>query len=110
MADDHSGQEPVEELREGSERYRIITELVSDFAYCLNVASDGHLEHAWSTDTLERLTGQTLGYDYAAPEAERRAATDRWVEWWESSGESGRPSASGVGIAGTSEVSPGEAE
>lgn len=60
MADDHSGQEPVEELREGSERYRIITELVSDFAYCLNVASDGHLEHAWSTDTLERLTGYTL--------------------------------------------------
>jgi HEAT repeat protein len=33
--------------------------------------------------TLERLTGQTLGYDHAAPESERRAATDRWVEWYE---------------------------
>lgn len=33
--------------------------------------------------TLERLTGQTLGYDHAAAEAERRAATDRWVEWYE---------------------------
>lgn len=60
--------------------------------------------------TLERLTGQTLGYDYAAPEAERRAATDRWVEWWESSGERAGPRASGVGVAGTAEVSPGEAE
>ncbi len=28
--------------------------------------------------TLERLTGQTLGYDYAAPEAERGAAVERW--------------------------------
>lgn len=35
--------------------------------------------------TLERLTGQTLGYDYAAPESERRLATDRWVEWYEQS-------------------------
>ena len=28
--------------------------------------------------TLEQLTGQTLGYDYAAPEAERGAAVERW--------------------------------
>ncbi|QYK49585.1 MAG: HEAT repeat domain-containing protein [Phycisphaeraceae bacterium] len=33
--------------------------------------------------TLERMTGQTLGYDHAAPERERRAATDRWVEWYQ---------------------------
>lgn len=31
--------------------------------------------------SLERLTGQTLGYDYAGPEAERAAAVERWVEW-----------------------------
>jgi len=28
--------------------------------------------------TLERLTGQTFGYDYAAPEAERGEAVERW--------------------------------
>ncbi|MBX3316979.1 MAG: HEAT repeat domain-containing protein [Phycisphaeraceae bacterium] len=33
--------------------------------------------------TLERMTGQTLGYDHAAPERERRVATDRWVEWYQ---------------------------
>lgn len=27
---------------------------------------------------LERLTGTRRGYDYGAPEAERRAAVDRW--------------------------------
>ncbi len=31
---------------------------------------------------LEEMTGQTLGYDYAAPEVERRAATDRWEAWY----------------------------
>jgi len=34
--------------------------------------------------TLERLTGETLGYDYAAPEREREEAVDRWVRWVES--------------------------
>lgn len=31
--------------------------------------------------TLERWTGTTNGYDYAAPEAERRAAVDVWTRW-----------------------------
>jgi len=31
---------------------------------------------------LERLTGQTLGYHYAAPEQERADAVGRWVEWY----------------------------
>jgi hypothetical protein len=31
--------------------------------------------------TLERLTGETLGYDYAAAEHERAEAVDRWVRW-----------------------------
>lgn len=28
---------------------------------------------------LENLTGDTLGYDYAAPASERRPAVERWV-------------------------------
>ena len=32
-------------------------------------------------ETLERLTGETLGYDYAAAPAERRAAVGRWREY-----------------------------
>ena len=34
---------------------------------------------------LERLTGETLGYDHAAAEGEREAAVARWVEWYEQS-------------------------
>lgn len=31
--------------------------------------------------SLERVTGQTLGYDHAAPAAAREASVERWVEW-----------------------------
>lgn len=31
--------------------------------------------------SLERLTGQTLGYDHAAPETQRAQAIQRWVDW-----------------------------
>ncbi len=31
--------------------------------------------------SLERLTGETLGYEHAAGEGERGAAIGRWVEW-----------------------------
>ncbi len=32
---------------------------------------------------LERITGQTLDYDYAAPERERRERVEAWVRWYE---------------------------
>ncbi len=32
--------------------------------------------------TLERLTGQTLGYEYWAPDPVRRQSIDRWQAWW----------------------------
>lgn len=41
---------------------------------------------------LERITGQTLGYDYAAPEQERREQVEAWVRWYE-----GRPHTEPVG-------------
>lgn len=31
--------------------------------------------------SLERLTGETLGYDHAALEAQREEAVLRWVDW-----------------------------
>lgn len=30
---------------------------------------------------LEKLTGETFGYDYAAPEPARLRSIERWVEW-----------------------------
>jgi hypothetical protein len=31
--------------------------------------------------TLNRWTGQTLGYDHAASEPKRKASADRWEQW-----------------------------
>ncbi|MCC7390327.1 MAG: HEAT repeat domain-containing protein [Phycisphaerales bacterium] len=50
--------------------------------------------------SLERLTGETLGYEHAAGEGERGAAIGRWVEWERARADGG------VGPAG---VSAGEA-
>jgi len=38
---------------------------------------------------LERRTGETLGYEHFAPEADRLAAQARWAEWWSSREEGG---------------------
>jgi two-component system sensor kinase FixL len=45
-------------LRESEERYRVITELMSDYAYAYRVEPDGTFIHEWSTDDpVIRLTG-----------------------------------------------------
>lgn len=43
---------------------------------------------------LERITGERFGYDYAAPEARRREAVDRWVAW-QSARQTGRAASGG---------------
>lgn len=43
--------------------------------------SDDPAARLVAINTLHRLTGTTNGYDHAAPEPERRAAVDRWVDW-----------------------------
>lgn len=45
--------------------------------------SDDPATRLVSINALYRLTGQRLGYDYAAPIAERGAAVGRWVEWYD---------------------------
>lgn len=44
--------------------------------------SDDPAERMLAIAALNRLTGLTFGYDFAASRAERRAAIGRWVEWW----------------------------
>ena len=43
--------------------------------------SDDSLVRMVAIRSLERLTGQTLGYDHAAPEWRRDEAIERWVAW-----------------------------
>ncbi|CAG0946974.1 two-component system, NarL family, sensor histidine kinase EvgS [Anaerolineae bacterium] len=46
-------------LRENEERYRIISELVSDFAYAIRIGSDNQQTIEWMTDAFNRITGFT---------------------------------------------------
>ncbi len=46
-------------LRNSETRYRVVSELTSDFAYCVKVEPDGTLHVEWVTDAFTRITGYT---------------------------------------------------
>lgn len=47
------------------------------------LASDDPAERLLSIRTLERITGETMGYDHAGTLASRREAIDRWAAWYQ---------------------------
>lgn len=49
----------IESLRASEARYRIISELTSDYAYAFRIEPDGSLYCEWVTDAFERITGYT---------------------------------------------------
>jgi PAS domain S-box-containing protein len=46
-----------EALRESENRYRLVSELVSDYAFSFRIEPDGKLEYEWGTNSLKRLSG-----------------------------------------------------
>lgn len=46
-----------EALRIGEERYRIITELSSDYAYVMRVNPDGNIEREWISGAIQDISG-----------------------------------------------------
>jgi PAS domain S-box-containing protein len=52
--------EAMEQLRRSEARYRLISELISDFAYSLRIESNGQLTQQWATEALTRITGYAL--------------------------------------------------
>jgi len=48
-------------LKESELRYRMVSELTSDFAYGVHVGPDGSLTMEWVTDAYRQITGYTLG-------------------------------------------------
>lgn len=47
----------LEALRESEERYRLVSELTSDYADALRVEPDGSLTREWVTEAFTRITG-----------------------------------------------------
>jgi PAS domain S-box-containing protein len=44
-------------LRESEERYRILSELSSDFSFALRMGRDRRVQFAWASDAIRRVTG-----------------------------------------------------
>ena len=44
-------------LRQSEERYRLVSEVSSDYVYSIRVDPDGALTHEWITDPFTRITG-----------------------------------------------------
>lgn len=49
-----------EATRISEERYRVVSELVSDYVFSLRVDEAGNFTREWITDAMERITGYTL--------------------------------------------------
>ncbi len=55
-----AAKERNDELSASEERYRIVSELISDYAYSLQITPKGELLHEWITeDSFKRVTGYT---------------------------------------------------
>lgn len=55
-----------EAVRVSQQRYRLVAELTSDFAYAFRIAADGAVRAEWVTDAFARLLGRSLA-DVAQP-------------------------------------------
>jgi PAS domain S-box-containing protein len=49
-----------ETSRAGEERYRLISELVTDYACCVSPGAEGEAAVEWETEAIARITGTTL--------------------------------------------------
>ncbi len=63
-----------EALRASEERYRLMSELTSDYTYSLSLQTDQRLTIDWVTDAFIRITG------YTKPELEATADWSRFVD------------------------------
>lgn len=61
--------------------------------------SDDAAVRLYAINALEQFTGQTLGYDHAAPARDRRLAVERWVAWYRRQQEAPEPAGRSPGTA-----------
>lgn len=74
---------------------------------CL-LESDDPAVRLLSIRTLERMTGQTFGFDHAAPESDRQDAVRKWQSWYSDRRDAGARKGPAADAA-PKPVSPGSA-
>lgn len=67
-------------IRESEKRHRIISELVSDYAYSVKQENDGNYVIEWSTDSLAKLMGRAYGQDILGATIDHNAYLDADVD------------------------------
>jgi PAS domain S-box-containing protein len=65
-------------LRRSEERYRIVSDLVSDYAYSARIEPDGSLVPEWATEAHTRITGYVFEELVASGEWRRLIHPDDW--------------------------------
>lgn len=77
-------REMEEALQRSEERYRVISDMIWDYAFAYDVEPDGSLKQLWITDeSFTRLTGfqwQEIGVSYTLYHPDDRARAQRDVE------------------------------
>lgn len=61
VSQDNTERHTIEtELRKSEDRYRVVSEIMSDFAYSLRVEASGLVTLEWITDSFTRMTGYSI--------------------------------------------------
>jgi len=60
MVDDTERVAAVEALQQSTQRYRLVSELTSDYSYSFRVTAEGGLDAEWATGALQWMTGYTF--------------------------------------------------
>ena len=53
-------REAEEALKRSEERYRTVSQVMSDYVYCFRIESEGKTQLEWMTGAYERITGYTI--------------------------------------------------
>lgn len=66
---DITGRKLTEEaLQKSEQRYRVISELVSNYAYAARIEPDGHYTVEWATESFTHVTGLTFNEEAYRPD------------------------------------------
>jgi PAS domain S-box-containing protein len=65
-------KETEEALRENEERYRLVSQVISDYAFSLHFKADGSISYDWLTESFTKITGYEVAEVLGKPNLVQR--------------------------------------